>query len=233
MPTPYDPAYIPGLNPVPPRGGFDPAYPVPGSGMPPIAQPFTAGAGGIMPGTPGSMGLIPPMPQMAMPGLSPYGPALPGTQSFMPAPVGGQWNQLAQQMAGPMFMPPPPSTGIPYPHLVMPATPGGSPIATVATPKPPSTPVPLPPTLPIGPGGGTLLARRQLLGGGGQIGAGSFGGMGPHGGLQFQMVPQPMTNGSMFGLDGAGPPGLPSPFGGAGGGGGPYRLSNGPRVETV
>ncbi|MDE1767333.1 MAG: hypothetical protein KGI27_13830, partial [Thaumarchaeota archaeon] len=29
---------------------------------------FAAGTGGILPGTPGSMGLIPPMPQMAMPG---------------------------------------------------------------------------------------------------------------------------------------------------------------------
>lgn len=231
MPTPYDPAYIPGLNPVPPRGGFDPAYPIPGSGMPPIAQPFTAGAGGILPGTPGSMGLIPPMPQMAMPGLSPYGPAIPGTQSFMPAPMGGQWNQLAQQMAGPMFMPPAPSTGIPYPNPVMP---GGGSIATVAAPKPPAhVAMPVTAPLPIGPGGGTLLARRQLLGDG-QFGAGGFGAMGPHGsGLQVQMVPQPMTNGTTFGIDGAGPTGLASPFGAAGGGGGPWRLSNGPRVETA
>lgn len=186
MPTPYDPAYIPGLNPVPPLGGFDPAYPVPGSGMPPIAQPFTAGAGGIMPGTPGSMGLIPPMPQMAMPGLSPYGPAIPGTQSFMPAPVGGQWNQLAQQMAGPMFMPPHPGAGIPYPNPVMP---GGGPIATVAAPKPPAPPVAPPMPMPIGvpPGGrmfgGGALGGGQLFGGGGGglVGGGGTGTFGPTG----------------------------------------------------
>lgn len=148
MPTPYDPAYIPIVNAV----------------MPPVAQPFAAGAGGIMPGTPGSMGLIPPMPQMAMPGLSPYGPAIPGTQSMMPAPVGGQWNQLAQQMAGPMFMPPRPAAGIPYPNPVMP---GGGPIATVAAPKPPTPPVAPPVSMPIGIPPGGRIGGGQLLGGGG------------------------------------------------------------------
>lgn len=110
------------------------------------------------------MGLIPPMPQMAMPGLSPYGPAIPGTQSFMPAPMGGQWNQLAQQMAGPMFMPPAPSTGIPYPNPVMP---GAGSIATVAAPKPPVAP-PMPMPMPIGvPPGGRVLGGSPLFAGGG------------------------------------------------------------------
>lgn len=184
-PIPYDPAY-----PVGP-GGLTPGYTGPGSvslasfGASPAAlmnpaafggqgSQFAAGTGGILPGTPGSMGLIPPMPQMAMPGLSPSGPAIPGTQSFMPAPVGGQWNQLAQQMAGPMFMPPAPSAGIPYPKPVMP---GGGPIATVAAPEPPAPPVAPPMPMPIGvpPGGrvfGGNLGGGQLFGGGG----GGFGG---------------------------------------------------------
>lgn len=176
MPTPYDPAYIPGLNPVQPTGGLDPAYLM---GISPTAQPFAAGAGGIMPGTPGSMGLIPPMPQMAIPGLSPYGPAITGTQSMMPIPMGGQWNQLAQQMAGPMFMPPHPSAGIPYPNPVMH---GGGPIATVAAPKPPAPPV----TAPRAPISSPLLgAGGGLMGGGGAGygGAGYFGG-----GLTFPRI---------------------------------------------
>ena len=131
-----------------------------------------------MPGTPGSMGLIPPMPQMAMPGLSPYGPAIPGTQSMMPAPVGGQWNQLAQQMAGPMFMPPHPGAGTPYPNPVMP---GGGPIATVAAPKPPVAP-PMPMPITSGPFGNRLFGGSSGpvgLGPGGGIGGFSgFGGMG-------------------------------------------------------
>lgn len=195
-PIPYDPAYQVG------PGGLTPGYTGPGAvslasfGASPAAlmnpaafggqgSQFAAGTGSILPGTPGSMGLIPPMPQMAMPGLSPYGPAIPGTQSFMPAPMGGQWNQLAQQMAGPMFMPPAPSAGIPYPNPVMP---GGGPIATVAAPKPPAPPVAPPMPMPIGvpPGGrmfgGGALGGGQLFGGGGGGlvgggGTGAFGGV--------------------------------------------------------
>lgn len=239
-PIPYDPAY-----PVGP-GGLTPGYTGPGAvslasfGASPGAlmnpaafggqgSQFAAGTGGILPGTPGSMGLIPPMPQMAMPGISPYGPAIPGTQSFMPAPVGGQWNQLAQQMAGPMFMPPKPGAGIPYPNPVMP---GGTPIATVTAPKPPvAPPMPMPVTAPF-PVMPNTLNRPASVGGipishGGRVLAagGGAGGIGA-GGLGVRSYSTPYTmhgvaqlpNDPIYGVDGSPGSVIPSPFGAGGSG---------------
>lgn len=83
------------------------------------AQPmgtFSPGLGGVMPGglTPrgagsgdlnGTMAGIPgmPTPQAGMPPPQNLYGTLGG--GSMPAPVGGYWNQVAQQMAGPMFGP--------------------------------------------------------------------------------------------------------------------------------
>ncbi|MDE2471099.1 MAG: hypothetical protein KGL35_20725 [Bradyrhizobium sp.] len=148
-PIPVDPAYA--VQP----GGVTPGYA--GMSGPPMATPFQGGMGG----------LIPPMPSINYGQSGPYGPAATGTQVMQPQPLGGYWNQMAQQMAGPMFMPPTPQ-GIPFPKLTMPGTPTTVAPPTSNTPQPPTTPPtlnPIPRLVPIG-------------GGGGGIGGGGFGGGG-------------------------------------------------------
>lgn len=161
-----DPAY-----PVGAFGGITPGYTGPGSvPMPPRAGPFQGGTGGTF------QSLIPPM---GMPSYNPGG-------GYMPAPIGGQWNQIAQQMAGPMFMPQgtsilggqsnpiapqqpsgvtvPPSVGLPTPitsRLPTPPTSGPYAFNPGQPPGAPSAPKPVGPTLPVAPrliGGGTGLA---------------------------------------------------------------------------
>jgi hypothetical protein len=144
-------------------GGYDPAYPM-NPGMSPMAMPFQGGMGGMMP-----MGMPPgnpmPIPPMSMPNYNPGG----GT---MPTPLGGQWNQIAQQMAGPMFMPQGSTIlgGAPNaipPMQVSPTTvPGYKPPTSVPPPMvmPTGTPpVRFPGTL----GGHSLGAYAGALGGGG------------------------------------------------------------------
>lgn len=175
--VPVDPAYPIG------SGGLTPGYTGPGSlspasfGADPSAllnpaafgghpAPFTAGMGGIMPG-PGYQ-----LPPLQNPGYNPGG-------GFMPTPIGGMWNQIAQHMAGPMFMPqgttalagapnplPPsqpsgvtvpgftPTPGSNYlaPNLYIPQTP----VKTAPTPPPVTTPISIPPGTPLGGGGANL-----------------------------------------------------------------------------
>jgi len=133
-----------------------PGYTGPGApqymGAPPIAGQFQPGMGGIQ-----QPPLIPPMsmPSYNFPGN--YLPGQAGMQGFMPPAIGGQWNQLAQQMAGRMYLPPAPGGGIPSPLMPPP------------TVHPPVTMPILPPSRIGGvgtSGGGTPL----LTGGGGGYG---------------------------------------------------------------
>lgn len=98
----------------------------------PIAQPFNGGFGG----------LVPP-PQAAS-----YNPG----GGYMPAPIGGQFNQLAQQMAGPMFMPAGTSILAGRSNPIAPQQPSGVTVPpTVGTPTPITSRLPQPP--PSGPYG--------------------------------------------------------------------------------
>lgn len=111
---------------------------------------------------------------------------------YMPTPIGGMWNQIAQQMAGPLFMPggmsvlggapntvapgqpsnltvpgfnPAPGTNYFAPNLYMPTTP----TKTAPTTTPPSMvpPINLPPNIPLnGPGGSNGLGSGLGIMGG-------------------------------------------------------------------
>jgi hypothetical protein len=136
-------------------------------GMPPVAGQFQPGMGGIQ-----ASPLIPPvsMPNYNIPGN--YLPNPVGVQGFMPPAIGGQWNQLAQQMAGPMYLPSAPARGIPSP----------------LTPPPKATP---PVTMPIQPPsqlGGGGISGVPLLGGGGGGGLGSSTGLYSNGTLLGQRL---------------------------------------------
>ena len=156
----------------------------------PQASPFTPGMGGIMPG-PGYQ-----LPPLQNPGYNPGG-------GFMPAPIGGQWNQIAQQMAGPMFMPqgvsamggplnpqmptqpspvtvpnftPPPGSTYLAPHLYTPTTPTQTaPPVTMPNTSPVQIPSGVPRTAPISVGGIPISSGGRVLaaGGGGGGGGGS------------------------------------------------------------
>lgn len=156
----------------------------------PTLQGYMLGVGGgqgtipgypLNPGSPGS-GAGSPMPFMGGQGgllnsQMPNGPT--GTPNYnpgggyMPAPIGGYWNQIAQQMAGPMFGPQGSSVTLGAQNPVMPqqqsnmtvpqqmpTTPATSQPAT----PPPSTPVSYTPN----PMSGTYALQRHLsmLGGG-------------------------------------------------------------------
>lgn len=146
---------------VPPTGGNDPAYPMTQGGMPPIAQAFQGGLGGLS-NLGGYGGLIPPMQQFQGASQN-FLPSPLGQSGFMPPAMGGYWNQLAQRMAGPMYLPPAP------PGMASPLNP----------PKPPPTytpgpgaGVPSPASLP-GSGINTALSRIAGGAGGGGIPSGS------------------------------------------------------------
>lgn len=189
-PLPFDPAYAVGA------GGLTPGYTGPGAvspasfGAPPGAlqnpaafggmpSPFNAGQGGIMP-NPGYQ-----LPPLQNPSYNPGG-------GFMPAPIGGQWNQIAQQMAGPMFMPqgvsamggpmnpqmptqpsgvtvpnfaPPPGSHYLAPHLYMPSTPTQTAPNPVSAPNPVQIPPGTPRVQPTQSMNPALL--QALMGGGG------------------------------------------------------------------
>lgn len=149
-------------------------------------QPFQGGYGG----------LIPPMPSPQFVPQQNYLPKPLGQPGFMPPAIGGYWNQMAQQMAGPMYLPSPP------PGMASP----------LAPPKPP-------PTYTSGPGAGVPspvlnsgsalnTLRSRLAGGGG-------GGI-PSGGRTIQAFGSAPYVGSAttFGIDGTGPA---SPFDTSGG----------------
>jgi len=185
-----------------------PGYTGPGSpgapqymGAPPIAGQFQPGMGGIQ-----QPPLIPPMsmPSYNFPGN--YLPGQAGMQGFMPPAIGGQWNQLAQQMAGRMYLPPAPGGGIPSPLTPPPVV------------HPPVTMPMLPPTVPQGPyaHGGRVLAA----GGGGGGGAAAGMGLRGYGGGYTMPGITLMPNDPVFGIDGSPGSVIPSPFGGGGMGGG-------------
>ena len=93
---------------------------------------------------------------------------------YMPTPVGGQWNQIAQQMAGPMFGPPGTSALMGAQNGMSPAQMSAQ---TVPGYKPPST-TPMLPTMPA-PGMTAPGALPPSAAGGGALGAlGSFAGIG-------------------------------------------------------
>jgi hypothetical protein len=148
-------------------GGYDPAYPM-NPGMNPMAMPFQGGMGGMMP-----MGMPPgnpmPIPPMSMPNYNAGG-------GDLPTPIGGQWNQIAQQMAGPLFLPPgtPQGSGAttlngPW-NPVMPAHPNAFTTAGYHPPAPPHAappPVAQPTLLPpqLLPQGNPLLSNRMGVSG--------------------------------------------------------------------
>lgn len=112
----------------------------------------------------------------------------------MPTPIGGQFNQLAQQMAGPMFMPAgtsilagqsnpiapqqpsgvtvPPSVGVPTPITSrLPQPPpsgpyGFNPGIAPGAPKPPVVQPPVQAPIPVGGNLGALGSLGALYGGG-------------------------------------------------------------------
>lgn len=157
-------------------------------GTAPNAQPtppaFAGGIGGTLTGNaammpPGGSGspyqsFIPPMAQAN------YNPG----GGFMPTPMGGQWNQLAQQMAGPMFLPSgvkpsvSPLFGAPNP-VGMPQQP---------TPPPSATPLPVSVTNP------NLAAHLAAIHAQPTLGAQ----MAPSGLMGSGMFPSAMTGGSPF-----------------------------------
>lgn len=132
-----------------------------------------------------------------------YLPGQAGMPGFMPPAIGGYWNQMAQQMAGPMYMPPLPSSNIPSP-IRPPAppqtfTPG--PVAAIPNGAVPGA------LNPVAPGMPSQLSR--LAGGGGPVGA-------PSGARTIQAFGSAPYIGSAttWGIDGTAPA---SPFMGSGG----------------
>lgn len=171
--------------------------------MPPIAGSFQGGTGGMQ----SFQSLIPPMPSPNFVPSQNFLPGPAGQAGFMPPAIGGNWNQIAQQMAGPMYLPHAPPAGIPYP-IRPPAPPAAAhpPVVSPTTTLPGLTGRAMPPGGSTGP-----------LGGIGSLGGGSAGGMRGMGG-NFQMFAPPMSiYEPVMGLDGSPNSAIPSPFGGSGG----------------
>lgn len=109
----------------------------------PYAAPFAAGSGGAMPSQPGypGGGIGGPyqnfIPQAQPANYNPGG-------GFMPAPIGGYWNQMAQQMAGPMYGPAGVSAmmGMRNPMAAMNSSPITAQGASSMLAKPPQAPTP-------------------------------------------------------------------------------------------
>lgn len=172
--------------------GVAPAQLPPGySGIPTLPSNLSVPTlQGYMLGTRGGQGTIPGY--TSNPGMSfiggqggllnaqmPNGPS--GTPNYnpgggyMPAPIGGYWNQVAQQMAGPMFGPQGSSVTLGAQNPVMPQQQSNMTVPQqVAQPQPtaspmtqPSTPVSYTPN----PLSGTYALQRHLsmLGGGGPL----------------------------------------------------------------
>lgn len=168
------------------------------------------------------MGIVPPMP---MPNYNPPGNYLPGAagqRGFMPQPIGGYWNQMAQQMAGPMYLPPVPPAGTPYP--IRPPAAATPPIATPYQPPSGQTM----PGLPASVGGIPLSHGGRVLARGGGAGGGAMAGMGvrSYGGNYTMHGVAQLPNDPVYGIDGAPNSVIPSPFGGGGGGSAPVFIGS-------